>query len=44
VRHGRLSASGKRHQDQHARGQASRKALPDWLTPHAVCLSPPMPP
>ena len=42
VRHGRLSASGKRHQDQHARDQASRNAPPDCLTPHAVRQSPPM--
>ena len=42
VRHGRLSASGKRHQDQRARDQASRNTLPGCLTPHAVCSPPPM--
>jgi hypothetical protein len=43
VRHGRLSASGKRHQDQRARNQASRDTLPECHTCHALCSPPSMP-
>jgi hypothetical protein len=42
VRHGRLSASDKRHQDQHARNQASRKTLLRSLVSHDVRSPPPM--
>ena len=41
MRHGRLGASDKRHQDQRARNQASRHALPHSLAPHSICSPPP---
>jgi hypothetical protein len=37
IRHGRLSASGKRPHDQQHRNQASRKALLRSPVSHAVC-------
>jgi hypothetical protein len=42
MRRRRLSASGKRDQNQRAGDQASRDAPPRSLTHHVVCSPPPM--